>query len=257
MKRCPACNQNYTDDTLRFCLNDGAPLLSVADPPSPFYDSEATVPHQSRNTSPPPTEIYRPGPSLNSPYTPTPVSSGQQSNALPWIIGGGVALFVLGIAAIGIVYLVFAMSGASNSNNSNNSNYAANNRNRNDNSSSSNSNASQQNTPPAPVKELDVSGIWTGTSDESPATLVIRRSESNIYDGVETAGVGKDEMLIKVEVNPATRHITIKEIRKLKGDRWNMGTNEGTISSDGQSMSGMGKDVKNKTYSWSFSKKKS
>jgi hypothetical protein len=102
---------------------------------------------------------------------------------------------------------------------------------------------------------LDVAGIWNGSSDGSPATLVIRRSEDNSYEGVETAGEFKDEMLVKVEVSPATRRIIIREVRKLKGDNWNLGTNEGTISSDGRSMSGMAKDSKGKSYAWSFTRK--
>jgi hypothetical protein len=242
MKRCPACNQTYTDESLSFCLNDGAPLLSIADPP--------------------PTEMYRPTPTQDSSYTqtpnwsPTPASaSPQRSKALPWIIGGVIALVVLGLASVFIVGLFIALSGSSSSNstvNSNNSNYAANNRNSVDNSNSSNANAAQQNTN---AKTLDVAGRWEGTSDSSPAILVIRKSEDNSYEGVETAGEGKDEMLVKVEVNPQTRHVTIREVTKLKGKSWNLGTNEGTISSDGRSMSGTAKDTKNKSYSWSFSKK--
>jgi post-segregation antitoxin (ccd killing protein) len=62
-------------------------------------------------------------------------------------------------------------------------------------------------------------------------------------------------MLVKVEVSPATRRVIIKELRKLKGDNWNLGTNEGTISTDGKSMSGTAKDAKGKSYSWSFTRK--
>jgi hypothetical protein len=223
-------------------MNDGAPLLSIADPP--------------------PTEMYRPAPSQDSSYTqtpnwsPTPASSPpQKSKALPWIIGGVIALVVLGLASVFIVGLFIALSGSSGSDragNSNNANHALNNRSGGDNSNSSNSNAAQQNTN---AKTLDVAGIWEGTSDSSPATLVIRKSEDNSYDGVETAGAAKDEMLVKVEVNPQTRRITIREVSKIKGTSWNMGTNVGTISSDGRSMSGTAKDTKNKSYSWSFSKK--
>jgi len=36
MKRCPTCNRSYADDTLAFCLQDGAPLAGA-------YDPEATV----------------------------------------------------------------------------------------------------------------------------------------------------------------------------------------------------------------------
>lgn len=35
MKRCPTCQRVYADDSLRFCLQDGASLLSVSDAPSP------------------------------------------------------------------------------------------------------------------------------------------------------------------------------------------------------------------------------
>ncbi|HEY6186531.1 MAG TPA: YARHG domain-containing protein [Pyrinomonadaceae bacterium] len=34
MKRCPTCQSTYTNDALRFCLQDGATLLSVSDAPS-------------------------------------------------------------------------------------------------------------------------------------------------------------------------------------------------------------------------------
>jgi len=41
MKRCPACGRSYADDTLSFCLQDGAQLTRV-------YDPEATVVAQPR-----------------------------------------------------------------------------------------------------------------------------------------------------------------------------------------------------------------
>src|SRR6187551_1842164 len=37
MKRCPECRRDYTDETLNFCLDDGAALLdgpSIADDPA-------------------------------------------------------------------------------------------------------------------------------------------------------------------------------------------------------------------------------
>jgi Flp pilus assembly protein TadG len=51
MKRCPQCNRTYADDSITFCLADGA-LLSAP------YDSEATqrIP-LPRTTNPPPTEV--------------------------------------------------------------------------------------------------------------------------------------------------------------------------------------------------------
>src|SRR2546425_6852951 len=32
MKKCSTCNRTYTDDTLRFCLEDGSSLSAVYDP---------------------------------------------------------------------------------------------------------------------------------------------------------------------------------------------------------------------------------
>jgi hypothetical protein len=46
MKRCPTCNRSYADDTLLFCLQDGAHL-------EPDYDPEATVVAQPRPPVPP------------------------------------------------------------------------------------------------------------------------------------------------------------------------------------------------------------
>ena len=46
MKRCPTCNRTYADDTLSFCLQDGAQLEADNDP-------EATVIAQPRPPAPP------------------------------------------------------------------------------------------------------------------------------------------------------------------------------------------------------------
>lgn len=63
MKRCPACNQTYTDDTQKFCLNDGTPL--VTDSPS-------------GRDEPPPTVLYQP-PAVSEPLPPRSSYSTQQS----------------------------------------------------------------------------------------------------------------------------------------------------------------------------------
>jgi hypothetical protein len=46
MKRCPTCNKTYSDDSMSFCLEDGAPLLSVGAeaPPSGSFDPNLTIP---------------------------------------------------------------------------------------------------------------------------------------------------------------------------------------------------------------------
>jgi hypothetical protein len=54
MKLCPTCQRRYTDETLNFCLEDGAPLTSVADGgPAETLALDAG--------EPPPTEILPPG----------------------------------------------------------------------------------------------------------------------------------------------------------------------------------------------------
>src|SRR5438132_11943801 len=60
MKSCPTCNRTYPDDTLAFCLIDGS-ILSAP------YDPAATNPAgASRDSSPPATEVFNPGASLDS-----------------------------------------------------------------------------------------------------------------------------------------------------------------------------------------------
>src|SRR6266540_3266437 len=65
MKRCPKCNRQYNDDTLRFCLEDGTPLSAI-----------------TRDANPPATEIL-----------PSPVASTQKSSAptIPSYLSGGAA----------------------------------------------------------------------------------------------------------------------------------------------------------------------
>jgi ketosteroid isomerase-like protein len=64
MKRCPTCQRTYTDDTLRFCLQDGAPLITETQGSAAVPDPEATVVSEarpgSRSEGPPPTELFNP-----------------------------------------------------------------------------------------------------------------------------------------------------------------------------------------------------
>lgn len=47
MKQCPTCNSTYTNDALRFCLQDGAALVDVDDAP---YSSEQPPPATGEET---------------------------------------------------------------------------------------------------------------------------------------------------------------------------------------------------------------
>jgi len=92
MKRCPKCNRQYNDDTLKFCLEDGSPL-------APGLRAEA-----------PPTEILpRAQPTLKSsgPTVPSyqnspsfPQTEVRQSN--PLLTGGVIAIALLLLLLVGI-----------------------------------------------------------------------------------------------------------------------------------------------------------
>jgi hypothetical protein len=73
MKRCPSCQRTYTDDTLRFCLEDGATLLGGAsgssDPlASTLLDSPPPTTGSDRSA---PTEVLHSGPTSDNPASPT------------------------------------------------------------------------------------------------------------------------------------------------------------------------------------------
>lgn len=57
MKRCSKCNQRYADNSLKFCLSDGAPLSPCEDP-----DETLVINGSGRVTEPPitfPLELFR------------------------------------------------------------------------------------------------------------------------------------------------------------------------------------------------------
>lgn len=134
MKRCPSCNRTYTDLSLNFCLEDGTPLTAEAPP----LDPNATIRYPSaRDTAePPPTEIYRPQtqPVTPRPSPPPPPPPQQfarplsappprkKSNAVWWILGGLMAVFIIGI---GIVVMIIALASLGSDTNTNTSNLNA------------------------------------------------------------------------------------------------------------------------------------
>ncbi|HKG96362.1 MAG TPA: hypothetical protein VKA97_01015, partial [Pyrinomonadaceae bacterium] len=176
MKRCPTCNRTYTDLSLNFCLEDGTRLASDA---PPAVDPNATIRYPPpRDTSePPPTEIYRPEPAVVSPrptpapqqWSPAPAGAPpKKSNAIWWILGGLLAVLVIGV---GLVIMVIAL--ASLGANTNNSNVTANVRNENRNSNvtananvaNANANANTNATIPSSLSDDFSEKKWgTGTS---------------------------------------------------------------------------------------------
>lgn len=128
MKRCPTCSRTYTDDALSFCLDDGAPLLSVGgDAPSSF-DPNATLAYPvPRDTtpqpeaSPPPNQSYQPQASnwQPGPSQPPYAQPVRKKSMLPWVLGGAALLLVLGIGLVVLVAILAAIGANSNSSQSN------------------------------------------------------------------------------------------------------------------------------------------
>lgn len=254
MKSCPTCNRTYPDDTLAFCLIDGSVLSAP-------YDPQA---RQQRPNDPPPTEILhstRPDttPRRLQPTMPTypPVYAADRQPSQPMSDSRGKKWLAVGIGALFLVLVggvVLLLAGRVWLNSRNPTEQKPEVKSEFPGVSETPESTPSPESSPSPVK-LDVAGYWVGISDQSPATLVINSSEDDSYEGTETAGLAKVRIAVEIQVDSATRHITINETRILEGEGgWNLGVNNGTISRDGNKMSGSARDVKGKTYSWSFTR---
>lgn len=85
MKRCPTCNRTYADETLTYCLADGALLSAPYPPEAPSY-----IP--TRITNPPPTEVLPSNLAGHYPLSPkrSPVSIYLIIGVLSLILVGGI-----------------------------------------------------------------------------------------------------------------------------------------------------------------------
>jgi hypothetical protein len=117
MKICPRCSQQYADDSLNFCLNDGA-ALSAAD-----YEQPTVLVNQPR--TPPPQQFYGAPPNQNwNAAPPVAAQPRKKSRAWLWVLGifGGIILICGGGFAALIALIpdtnVNYNSGYSNSSNS-------------------------------------------------------------------------------------------------------------------------------------------
>ncbi len=83
MKRCPTCQRTYADDTLSFCLQDGATLLSEPGAASSSASMEAALRDAPSHRSGAPTEVlaYRSAPTDEMPQTATTLSHEQRPTA--------------------------------------------------------------------------------------------------------------------------------------------------------------------------------
>ncbi len=97
MKRCPTCNKTFTDTNLSFCIDDGTPLVPIA-------DDETTVvsPSAGSQTNEP---AYKPRDWQTLPYQPPgftgPADGTKKSKTWPWIVGL-LAVVIVGFVGLGI-----------------------------------------------------------------------------------------------------------------------------------------------------------
>lgn len=105
----------------------------------------------------------------------------------------------------------------------------------------------------------DLKGEWSGTYGplNSPATLLIKESGGGKFRG--TLQQGAVRVAFNGILNVSTRELKFKETQVLSGEGWSLGENNGTLSSDGRTMTGTGGDPVGAqlgmSYNWSFSRR--
>ncbi len=91
MKQCPKCKTTYTDDSLQYCLSDGANLLALS-------NDEKTVQMSFANQ---PMRVNIPSDSVPTVFAPpqSVVQNQSSKKGLGLLLGGGFALLLLLVAA--------------------------------------------------------------------------------------------------------------------------------------------------------------
>src|ERR1043166_8893034 len=113
MKRCPKCNREYRDESLRFCLEDGTSLVSLVrsePPPTEILPPPLPPTKASSETIP---SYSNPQPYLPQPYSPP----SDRRGANPFLIAGVTAIVLLltALVAIAVIYVI-QHSGPANAN---------------------------------------------------------------------------------------------------------------------------------------------
>lgn len=96
MKRCPECRRDYTDETLNFCLDDGAALLEG---PASADEGATAVLHSTDAPGDAPTRLIDPQ-TTSPPESPVrselPANRPEGPNKMVWVLGGLAVVIVLG-----------------------------------------------------------------------------------------------------------------------------------------------------------------
>jgi hypothetical protein len=95
MKRCPSCGTQYTDETLRYCLQDGTPLEEDLGPASRGGETETVISSRVRDRESPATRITR-----EAAIAPTKRRSGR--TAMIVALTALVTVIVLAVGGVGV-----------------------------------------------------------------------------------------------------------------------------------------------------------
>lgn len=154
MKRCPVCNREYTNETLRFCLEDGTPLPDSQNQIAPTL------------TMPPPTLAYVPAMANETPPPPTQTGQPKAKRKLRfWLLGGFVLIFVLCFAFVFLLFRHAILGTSDDSSNANNANRVA---------FSDNSNANQK------AESTPVSSPTSSSPPGPASTPLVTPTSSNV-----------------------------------------------------------------------------
>lgn len=277
MKSCPTCGSTYADDTIRFCLVDGAVLSA------PYEAQNTAQSGVPRETSPHAAQAeyydsYRGQPTVQSPMPQYNYGQQQQSWTAATapqppkrrrgylLLAAMAALFLVALGAgLAIVLTRAGLFGGSSSgdvkeketvsstNTSNDSRTASNKQ-----STSNEPQASSSPSPTAtPAPSINVTGTWTGTYSTDSGTLTISSQNGDNFSG--TLNSGGYLIGVSGRINPSTRAVVWRETSIIKRTttkytNWILGVNSGTVSTDGKKMSGRGKAKGQPGYSWSFAR---
>lgn len=269
MKTCPVCKKSYSDDAVNFCFADGAALIS----------SRATAPFSVNTNDVPETQIFTqisgapnsysspeskatiaasfPPVAPNLPPAASAAAAGnnaKRSYKYVFIAVGAVICVVFGGLIILAGLIAWSVSGdltptqpetgSSRSNAKRPTNSAI--------ASANNFVSPQTNQASAP--QIDLTGVWKGEMEGSGFLTVNITNQT----GETFSGTLNEKNLIVVEfvgkIDFEKRSISMKDTKIIKGkNQWNLGSYDGTLSENGKTMSGKGRD-KRVAYSWTFAK---
>ena len=260
MKSCPTCHRTF-EDTLTYCLVDGS-ILSAP------YDPEATQSFQfPPNTEP--SKVAQTIPAASSqPNFSTDFKQNQVAEK-PRRKGGLIfGVIIVLVLAVGLV-IGLGWNSFFGSNNSKAKRSESENQNNNVASKTSptalpsaSTTVTPQSTPspkstPSIVKRIDVTGTWTGTFANRDAILFINSQDGDSFSGI-LKNSKKAIIAISGHINFDTRQISLQENRVVEeateGPAWILGSDSGSLSTDGKRLSGSGKDKAGHAYTWTFSK---